>query len=87
MGYVAVSGGHEAIDASLDLLERRRVSPGRSIDVDLIAQVLPELVEQVQSEGSLWCPEVAATRLLDGRGSHLGTPQRPFGLEIGRAHV
>jgi len=69
MGYVAVSGGHEAIDASLDLLERRRVSPGRSIDVDLIAQVLPELVEQVQSEGSLWCPEVAATAVKQARGS------------------
>jgi len=69
MGYVAVSGGREAIDASLDLLERRRVSSGRSIDVDLIAQVLPELVEQVQSEGSLWCPEVAATAVKQARGS------------------
>lgn len=69
MGYVAVSGGREAIDASLDLLERRRVSPRRSIDVDLIAQVLPELVEQVQAEGSLWCPEVAATAVKQARGS------------------
>lgn len=69
MGYVAVSGGREAIDASLDLLERRRVSSGRSIDVDLIARALPELVEQVQSEGSLWCPEVAATAVKQARGS------------------
>lgn len=69
MGYVAVSGGREAIDASLDLLERRRLSSGRSIDTDLIAQALPELVEQVQSEGSLWCPEVAATAVKQARGS------------------
>jgi alpha-D-ribose 1-methylphosphonate 5-triphosphate synthase subunit PhnI len=69
MGYVAVSGGQEAIAASLDLLELRRVSADRSIDVDLIERTLPDLVGQVQSEGSLWCPRIAATAIKQTCGS------------------
>lgn len=69
MGYVAVSGGREAIDASLDLLELERLSAGRVIDCKAIEAGLPELVSQVQSEGSLWCPEVAATAVKQARGS------------------
>lgn len=69
MGYVAVSGGREAIDASLDLLELERLSAGRVIDCKAIEEGLPELVSQVQSEGSLWCPEVAATAVKQARGS------------------
>lgn len=69
MGYVAVSGGREAIDASLALKELRRVSSGHAIDVDTIQQALPDLVEQVQAEGSLWCPAVAATAIKQATGS------------------
>jgi len=69
MGYVAVSGGREAIDASLDLLELSRVSSGRALDADLVADALPELTGQVQSEGSLWCPQIAATAVKQTRGS------------------
>lgn len=69
MGYVAVTGGEQAIEASLELLERRRVAGGSSIDVNLILDSLPELVEQVESEGSLWAPEVAAVAVKQARGS------------------
>lgn len=69
MGYVAVSGGEQAIAASLDLLERERVAGGRSIDPELIAQTMPRAVEQVQSEGSVWAPEVAAIALKQAAGS------------------
>ena len=69
MGYVAVSGGEQAIAASLDLLERERVAGGRSIDPVLIEQVLPHAVEQVQSEGSVWAPDVAAVALKQAAGS------------------
>ena len=69
MGYVAVSGGEQAIAASLDLLERDRVSCGRSIEPALILGALPCLAEQVQSEGSLWAPEVAALAIKQARGS------------------
>lgn len=69
MGYVAVTGGEEAIEASLGLLERARLASGRVLDVDLVLGCLPELVEQVQSEGSLWAPEVAAVAVKQARGS------------------
>ena len=69
MGYVAVSGGKRAIDASLELLERERVACGRSADVDLIAAALPELVGQVESEGSLWAPRLASLAVKQARGS------------------
>ena len=69
MGYVAVTGGEQAIAASLDLLERARLEGGRALDVELVRAALPELVEQVQSEGSLWAPDVAAIAVKQARGS------------------
>ena len=69
MGYVAVSGGEQAIAASLNLTELKRVGAGRSIEVETILAALPELVEQVESEGSLWAPEVAATAVKQAQGS------------------
>ena len=69
MGYVAVSGGEQAIAASLDLTELKRVGAGRSIEVETILAALPELVEQVESEGSLWAPEVVATAVKQAQGS------------------
>jgi alpha-D-ribose 1-methylphosphonate 5-triphosphate synthase subunit PhnI len=69
MGYVAVAGGREAIDASIDLLELRRLSSGHVIDTRLIEAALPDLVNQVQSEGSLWSPEIAATAVKQACGS------------------
>lgn len=69
MGYVAVSGGEQAIAASLDLLELQRVESCRPFDVNSVACNLPCLVEQVMSEGSLWAPEMAALAVKQARGS------------------
>ena len=69
MGYVAVSGGEQAIRASLDLLELERVKDGATIDPELIAEAMPHALEQIESEGSLWAPEVAAVALKQARGS------------------
>lgn len=69
MGYVAVSGGEQAIRASLDLLELERVAGDASIDPQLIIDTMPHAVEQVESEGSVWAPEVAAIALKQASGS------------------
>lgn len=69
MGYVAVSGGEQAIRASLDLLELERVAGDSSIDPQLIIDSMPHAVEQVESEGSVWAPEVAAIALKQASGS------------------
>lgn len=69
MGYVAVSGGEQAIASSLELLECERVAGGRALDPALIIESMPRAVEQVQSEGSVWAPEVAAIALKQASGS------------------
>lgn len=69
MGYVAVTGGEQAIAASLDLNELRRVEAGRSVAVEDILAAMPDLVNQVQSEGSLWAPEIAAVAIKQACGS------------------
>ena len=69
MGYVAVSGGKQAIDASLELLDLERLASGNAFDPREVLDALPELVEQVESEGSLWAPEVAAIAVKQARGS------------------
>lgn len=69
MGYVAVTGGEQAIAASLDLNELRRVEAGRSVAVEDILETMPDLVNQVQSEGSLWAPKIAAVAIKQACGS------------------
>lgn len=69
MGYVAVTGGEQAIAASLDLNELRRVEAGRSVAVEDILATMPDLVNQVQSEGSLWAPKIAAVAIKQACGS------------------
>jgi alpha-D-ribose 1-methylphosphonate 5-triphosphate synthase subunit PhnI len=69
MAYVAVSGGEKAIAVSLDLLEYERVASEAYITSELIAETLSELVEQVQSEGSLWAPQVASVAIEQARGN------------------
>lgn len=69
MGYVAVTGGEQAIAASLDLNELRRVEAGRSVAVEDILATMPDLVNRVQSEGSLWAPKIAAVAIKQACGS------------------
>lgn len=69
MGYVAVTGGEQAIAASLDLNELRRVEAGRSVAVEDILATMSDLVNQVQSEGSLWAPKIAAVAIKQACGS------------------
>lgn len=69
MGYVAVKGGREAIDASLALLEYERLRRGKVLAVGDIYAGMRALMDQVMSESSLWAPSVAATALKQAEGS------------------
>jgi alpha-D-ribose 1-methylphosphonate 5-triphosphate synthase subunit PhnI len=69
MAYVAVSGGEESIAASLELLRRRDASAAARLSLQLIVQALPELVDQVMGEASLYDPTLAALALKQGAGS------------------
>lgn len=69
MGYVAVRGGRRAIEESLALLEYGRVSEENVASVEQIEGTMPELVEQVMGEASLYAPHLAAVALKQAQGS------------------
>lgn len=69
MGYVAVRGGKHAIEESLTLLEWQRIRSAKSVDIETIQAVFPELIDQVMGESSLYAPELAALALKQAQGS------------------
>ena len=69
MGYVAVRGGQEAIEESQVLLEWQRVRTTKSVDIETIQAVFPDLIDQVMGESSLYAPELAALALKQAQGS------------------
>lgn len=69
MGYVAVRGGGLAIEESLKLLDYGRVANGAGASVDEIARTMPDLIEQVMGEASLYAPRLAAVALKQAQGS------------------
>lgn len=69
MGYVAVSGGREAIEESLNLLEFERVRSEKSVDIETIKAAFPDLIDQVMGESSLYAPDLAALALKQAQGS------------------
>lgn len=69
MAYVAVKGGTEAISASLDLWKLEHFQGGAGPLPEQIKGGLRLLVDQVQSEASLWAPDIAARALWQADGS------------------
>jgi alpha-D-ribose 1-methylphosphonate 5-triphosphate synthase subunit PhnI len=69
MAYVAVRGGREAIDASIDRLKYLRLEQKRIVDVDAIRAGMSALISQVMSEASLYCPDLAALAIKQAEGS------------------
>lgn len=69
MGYVAVRGGGAAIEESLKLLEYERLEHTTPYEIDDIAGLFPELIDQVMGEASLYAPQLAALALKQAQGS------------------
>ncbi|MBO0453499.1 carbon-phosphorus lyase complex subunit PhnI [Candidatus Enterococcus murrayae] len=69
MTYVAVKGGQEAIEASLKLLEYRKIEQGDQLKISAIEANMKLLVDQVMSEASLYAPNLAARALWQAEGS------------------
>ncbi|WP_448587977.1 carbon-phosphorus lyase complex subunit PhnI [Thermocrinis sp.] len=72
MGYVAVKGGHEAIEFACKLFEYERIK-GRSkpIKVEQILEQLYFAVDRVMSEGSLYAPKLSALAIKQSAGDLL----------------
>jgi alpha-D-ribose 1-methylphosphonate 5-triphosphate synthase subunit PhnI len=69
MAYVAVSGGEDAIAASLELLRDELCLSPDTISLDAFAMTVPELIDQVMGESSLYAPRLAALALRQSGGS------------------
>ncbi len=68
MAYVAVKGGEQAIEASIQLLKSLKNSE-KNISVTAIQAHLPLLVDKVMSEAGLYAPSYAALALKQCDGS------------------
>ncbi|BDH60058.1 carbon-phosphorus lyase complex subunit PhnI [Lysinibacillus sp. PLM2] len=69
MGYVAVTGGKEAIEASLQHLTYERVKHGEWIDVKTIKATMRGFLDQVMSESSLYSESLAAIAMKQSEGN------------------
>lgn len=69
MGYVAVTGGKEAIEASLEHLAYERVKDGKWVDVDTLKSTMRGFIDQVMAESSLYDEELAALAMKQSEGN------------------
>ena len=69
MAYVAVSGGEEAIEESIQLLEYYRSGTEKDMELEAIEKKMSLLVDRVMSEAGLYAPTYAALALKQCEGS------------------
>ncbi len=69
MAYVAVSGGQEAIEASIRLLDWYRGGTPLALELEAIEKKLALLVDRVMGEAGLYSPAYAALALRQCEGS------------------
>lgn len=69
MGYVAVSGGREAIEASIRLLDYYRSGSIKDLELETIENKMSLLVDRVMSEAGLYSKTYAALALKQCEGS------------------
>ncbi len=69
MAYVAVSGGKEAIEESIKLLDYYRSGTDKDVETEAIQHKLSLLVDRVMSEAGLYSKEYAALALKQCEGS------------------
>lgn len=69
MAYVAVSGGEEAIEESIKLLEYYRSGSEKDVELEAIQSKMSLLIDKVMSEAGLYSKEYAALALKQCEGS------------------
>ena len=69
MGYVAVTGGQEAIEASIELLKEYRSEGGTPLDIGAVRDRMGLLIDRIMSEAGLYAPDYAALALKQCEGS------------------
>jgi len=69
LAYVAVKGGTQAIDASLERLTYNRLKDQEIIEIKTIMATMKSLIDQIMSESSLYSPFLAALAIKQAEGS------------------
>lgn len=69
MGYVAVTGGQEAIQASIQLLKEYRSEGQSPVDIQVLRDRMGLLIDRIMSEAGLYAPDYAALALKQCEGS------------------
>ncbi|WP_462421467.1 carbon-phosphorus lyase complex subunit PhnI [Salinicoccus sp. Marseille-QA3877] len=69
MGYVAVKGGKEAIEKSVEMYKSRRFREGRDIEVETIKTNMRQLINQVMSEASFYDRDLCALAIKQAEGN------------------
>lgn len=69
MGYVAVTGGREAIAASVELLKEYRSGGKNTLELNAIKERMALLIDRIMSEAGLYAPDYAALALKQCEGS------------------
>jgi len=69
MAYVAVRGGKEAIESSIERLKYNRLKGESLLETKAVLSGMRSLVYQVMSEASLYSPDLAALAIKQGEGS------------------
>lgn len=69
MAYVAVKGGQNAINASIERLRYERLKKGSVLNVNDIEAGMRGLIDQVMSEASLYDEELAAIAIKQAEGN------------------
>lgn len=69
MGYVAVTGGKEAIEASIELLKSYRANGETPVELQAIKERMSLLIDRIMSEAGLYAPDYAALALKQCEGS------------------
>lgn len=69
MAYVAVSGGKDAIEASIRLLDYYRSGTSKNLELEAIEEKMSLLVDRVMSEAGLYTKSYAALALKQCEGS------------------
>lgn len=69
MAYVAVTGGQEAIAASIELLKEYRSQGEQALEISVIRDRMGLLVDRIMSEAGLYAPDYAALALKQCEGS------------------
>jgi alpha-D-ribose 1-methylphosphonate 5-triphosphate synthase subunit PhnI len=69
MAYVAVSGGREAVERAIALLEKYRTEGSADVDLEALEKRMSLLIDRIMGEAGFYAPRYAALALKQSEGS------------------